>query len=92
MSLLNTYEEMIKEATDFEETNERVDFLVKVAAYAEELLEAEYQEDYSAEDVEKLAGALIEMQLEHEEEVEKVAELDEAGRIMARAFMSELED
>ena len=48
-------------------------------------------EQYTEDDVIKLACAMIDHDLEVEDNMEKVAELDEAGRIMARAFLSELQ-
>ncbi len=90
MSLLATYEEMKKEAEVNEELQERIEVLEKYASAAEEMLEAEYGDSYEAGDVEKLASALIDADLVAEEEAEKVAELDESGRIMAKAFIDEL--
>jgi len=91
MSLINTYNEMVKEAEVDESVNERVEILEKYASAAEEMLDAEYGENYDANDVQKLAAALIDRDLEAEEDYEKIAELDTAGRIMARAFIDELE-
>jgi len=92
MSLIDTYNEMVKEAEVNEVVEDRLNILEKYAAAAEELLEAEYGESYEAGDVEKLASALIENDLYKEEEYEKVAELDVAGRIMARSFIDELQN
>lgn len=95
MSLLARYEEMQKLAAEQQaaeqEQIEKVAFLTKYASAAEELLEKEYGNDYNADDVEKLAEYLIVADMEASEEAEKVAEYDEAGRIMARAFMDEVQ-
>ena len=102
MNLLEVYEEMVKTATEAEAAeevqaeeqatvDERVEVLAKYATAADKLLADEYGEDYGEEDVEKLAAMMIEHDVEQEEIVEKVAELDQAGRIMARAFKDELE-
>jgi hypothetical protein len=69
---------------------ERVDSLTKIAAASEELLEAEYGDDYEAEDVAKLAMTLIEMEAEAQEEAEKYAEFEEAGAVMATSFYETL--
>jgi hypothetical protein len=92
--LLDVYENMQKEAEANVEQNalemERADVITKYASFAEETL-VEQGEQYTEEDVIKLATAMIDHDLEVEEQMEKVAELDEAGRIMARAFLSELQ-
>jgi lysyl-tRNA synthetase class II len=90
MSLIDTYNEMVKESEVNEELQERVEVLEKYASAAEELLENEYGDNYDANDVQKLAEALIDYDLQAEEEQEKIAELDAAGRIMARSFLDEL--
>ncbi len=90
MSLLDTYNEMQKTAEQNAEVVEQIEVLEKYAGAAEQLLNEEYGEDYTAEDVEKLASALIDNDLVAQEEQEKIAELDAAGRIMARSFMDEL--
>jgi len=92
MSLLETYEAMQKEAQVEQEKQERVEMLVKYASAAEELLEKEYGTDYQAEDVEKLAENLIALDMQTQEEQEKVAEYTEAGRIIARAYIEELKN
>ena len=91
MSLLQTYENMQKTAEADEVMQDRVEVLEKYASLSEEMLEAEYGTDYNEADVEKLASALIDNDLTVEEEVEKVAELETSGRIMARAFIAELQ-
>lgn len=89
MSLLDTYNEMQKEAEVTAEKIEKIEILEKYASVAEELLSSEY-DDYTAENVEKLASALIDHDMEVEEEQEKIAELDAAGRIMAKAYLDEI--
>lgn len=102
VNLLEVYENMVKtaekeavveEANAEEETvvNERVEVLAKYAAAADQLLTDEYGDDYGEEDVEKLASMMLQHDVEQEDAMEKVAELDQAGRIMARAFRDELE-
>ncbi len=102
MNLLDVYDNMVKSAEDeavSEEANaeeeaainERVEVLAKYAAAADQLLTDEYGKDYGEEDVEKLASMMLQHDVEQEEVMEKVAELDQAGRIMARAFKDELE-
>jgi len=90
-NLTELHEEMLKQAAENEKMQETVNVLVKYASYAEELLEERFGEDYTADDVEKLAEALIDNDLAVEAEQEKVAEYDELGRIMARGFLNELE-
>ncbi|HNW88159.1 MAG TPA: hypothetical protein PKN48_00720 [Bacteroidales bacterium] len=89
--LIDVYGELVKEA-EVKVAEEKVAELAKYAEAADTLLAAEYGDDYNAEDVEKLAS----MMYEHDmgivpQETEKVAELQEAGRIMARAFIEELQ-
>ncbi|HEC67166.1 hypothetical protein LCGC14_1399900 [marine sediment metagenome] len=98
MSLLKTYE-LMKQAEqevevsteEQEKVAEEMEVLAKYAEAAEEGLKAEFGEDYSLEDVEKLAEMLIQRDLEIEDEEVKVAELAEAGQIMAQAFAEELQ-
>lgn len=70
---------------------ERADVLQKYASVADELLAKEYGDDYKENDVVELAQHLINHDIEQEQAQEKVAEYAEAGAIMARAFLSELE-
>jgi pyridoxine 5'-phosphate synthase PdxJ len=98
MSLLERYEVM-KQANEEveisteeqEKVAEEMEILAKYAEAAEEGLKAEFGEDYTLEDVEKLAEMLIQRDLEIEDEEEKVAELTEAGQVMAHAFAEELQ-
>jgi hypothetical protein len=98
MSLLERYE-LMKQAEqetevseeEVKEAGERMELLAKYAEVAEEGLKAEFGDKYEFEDVEKLASMLIEKDLEGDEEEVKVAELVEAGQIMAAAFAEELQ-
>lgn len=93
-SLLETYNAMVKEAEELqpvlEEQNEQMEVLAKYAAAADELLANEYGNNYTKEDVEELATMLINHDAGIQEQQEKVAELYEAGVIMAKAFKAEL--
>jgi len=104
MGLLSVYENMVasqnKEAEKVaaqQPTNqepdivdERLEVLEKYAELADNLLEKEYGKDYEENDVVKLAQLLINHDVEVQEQMEKVAELHEAGIIMAKAFKAEL--
>ena len=57
---------------------------------AEELLTKEFGDKMNPSAVEKLATYLIEQDIEQAAAREKVAELDESGRVIARAFVDEL--
>ncbi|MAH42817.1 hypothetical protein CL614_03770 [archaeon] len=100
-NLMDTYQKMQKSATEVaaaeslekeaqEITNARVEVLAKYAEAANGVLTEEYGEDYTEEDVAKLAAYLIDRDIDEEENVEKVAEYVEAGQIMARSFVEEL--
>ena len=101
-NLLNTYENMIasareqeaeKEATAQETAvvEERIAVLEKYATTADGLLSDEYGEDYTEEDVTKLATMMINKDIEDEATAEKVSDYVEAGKIMARSFKAELD-
>jgi len=101
MGLLERYELMKQAELEAQKVNEvseeetkiaaeRMDVLAKYAEFADEALKAEYGDDYEYSDVEKLAEMLIANDLQIEEEEEKVAELVEAGQIMAQSFAEEL--
>ena len=81
-------EEAIKEAQALD--NARVEVLTKYASAADELLAQEYGDDYEEGDVVELAQKMINHDIQEEENQEKVAEYVEAGQVMARAFISEL--
>jgi hypothetical protein len=90
MSLLTVYENMQKEAEVKALIQERVDVIEKYASLAEGLLQQEYNKDYTQDDVVELADKMIQHDLAVEDQLAKVAEYDEAGRIMARSFVEEL--
>lgn len=90
MNLLEQYENMLKEAEVDQEKTAEMEVLEKYASVAEELLEENYGDDYNAKDVEDLAYGLIEKDAAEEEAMEKIAEIDQMGRIMAHAFVDEL--
>jgi hypothetical protein len=94
--LIDTYNEMLKQAEEKEVLTERVSILEKYATLAEEQLQAKYPNNYNKADVVELADQMIqhdisieENQAKQAEVIEKIAELDEAGRIMARSFWNE---
>lgn len=83
----------VKEAEMAEQTKlaeGRVEVLNKFAEYAAELLESEYPGTWTREEQAKLAVALIERAVQEDSEAEvmdaKIAELQQAGTIMADAF------
>ena len=101
MSLLNTYENMVKSAQQTAEqeeiekqaaavVDERVEVLAKYAEAADGILAEEYGEDYTEEDVTKLASYMLDQDIQEEENMSKVAEYVEAGQVMARSFVEEL--
>ena len=89
-NLMNVYEGMQKKAVLDKEAQERVEILTKYASVAEEMLSDKHGDDYEASDVTKLAEYLIDSDMESFEAQEKVAEYVEAGQIMARSFLSEI--
>lgn len=89
-NLLEVYEDMLKQAEEQELVNERVEFLAKYAAAAEELLQAEYPNNYAKEDVIALADRLIDHDVQVSELQEKTAELDAQGREMAHDYIKEV--
>jgi predicted transcriptional regulator len=101
MGLLDVYNNMINSQQETEKiaeaqaqateiVDERMQVLEKYAELADNLLAEEYGNDYEKDDVVKLANLLINHDLEVQEQMEKVAELHEAGIIMAKAFKAEL--
>jgi len=98
MGLLERYE-LMKQAEqetqvseeEMKVASERMDILAKYAEVADEALKAEFGDDYTLEDVEKLAEMLINNDLQVDEEEVKVAELVESGKILAHAFAEELQ-
>jgi len=102
MSNLLTKYELIKEAQAAQElektaTAEELEIIEKYATAADDLLAMEYGNDYTAEDVEKLATMMInhdasEASAPVEEDVEKIAALEEAGQIIALSFLETLKN
>ena len=101
MSLLDTYNSMLaqsqaQQVEEVEKTaaatevDERIAVLEKYAALADDLLEQEHGSEYTEDDVVKLAQLMINHDIQVQEEQEKVAELHDAGIIMAKAFKEEL--
>ena len=84
-------EDQVKEAEASQAVDERVEVLAKYAEAADGLLAEEYGEDYEEADVEKLATLMINYDIDQEEAMDKVAEFEEAGQIMAHAFAQELD-
>lgn len=100
-SLLEIHDELLKAASAqtvvAEEeaeakvvVDERVEVLTKYAEAADTLLAKEYGDKYEQKDVEELASMMISHDMEQEDNIEKVAEYDDAGRIIARAFYDEI--
>jgi hypothetical protein len=98
--LLATYDRMVDAQPASAEELEKIATISKYAELSDELLAEKYGNDYTAADVEELAGLLIEhdaevfekeAELEEMEKEAAVAELYEAGAIMARGFHAELE-
>jgi hypothetical protein len=89
--LLDVYNQMVKEAEEAEIAEDRAVELCKYAEAADQLLAAEYGDDYTEADVEKLAEKMFINDKTIEAEEAKVAEWQEAGRVMARAFIEELQ-
>jgi len=91
MSLLEKHEQLLKLAEKQELQQERINIIVKYAEFAESKLAEAYGEDYTEDDVTELADKLINYDLAVAAEQEKVAEYDQLGRIVARAFLDEVE-
>ena len=100
-NLLEVYDNMMKTAGEAEAEKqaedravavdqEKIKVLTKYAEAADSLLAEEYGDDYEEADVEKLAEMMIDYDLEQEEAMDKVAEYHQAGQIMARGFIAEV--
>ena len=89
-NLLEVYEDMLKQAEAQELVNERVEFLAKYASAAEELLQAEYPNNYEKSDIIELADRLIAHDTSVAEMQEKTASLEEQGRAMAQDYVEAL--
>jgi hypothetical protein len=70
---------------------QRIQFLEKYAALAENLLTQNYGQEYTSEDVEKLAEALINMDVERAAEFERVEEIVKQARYTAKGFVDEID-
>lgn len=71
---------------------QRIQFLEKYAALAEDLLSKEYGKEYTPQDVEKLAGALIDMDIKRAAEFERVEEIVKQARYTAKGFAAEIDN
>ena len=71
---------------------QRIQFLEKYAALAEDLLYKEYGTEYTPEDVEKLAEALIDMDVKRAAEYERVEEIVKQARCTAKGFATEIDN
>lgn len=65
--------------------NERLKVLEEYAEAADGLMAEEYGKDYTEADVVKLAELMIQNDMEQEENLEKIAELEDQGKIMGNA-------
>ena len=92
MSLLDTYNQMVKEASaDTGNDDETLGVIEKYASAANELLAQEYGDgNYTEDDVVKVAEALIEEDSTEEYNREKVAEAYELGQIVYAGFRDAL--
>lgn len=94
MGLLDVYENMVGQAYEQEKVasvqSEEMQVIEKYASVADNLLAREFGNNYEEQDVIKLAQMLISNDIYQQEQIEKVAELHEAGVVMARAFKNEL--
>ncbi len=71
---------------------QRIQFLEKYAARAEDLLSQKYGEKYTSEDVEKLAEALINMDVKRAAEFERIEEIVKQARYTAKGFATEIDN
>ncbi len=70
---------------------QRIQFLEKYAARAEDLLSQKYGEKYTSKDVEKLAEALINMDVKRAAEFERIEEIVKQARYTAKGFADEID-
>ena len=93
MDLLTVHTEMLKQAAEQAEQSqlveERVRVIEKYASVAKSLMNDFFPNNHTEDDVLEMADTLIQHDLQVEEQQQKVAELEEAGRIMARGFIAE---
>ena len=71
---------------------QRIQFLEKYAALAQDLLSEKYGKEYTPEDVEKLAEALIDMDVKRAAEYERVEEIVKQAQHTARGFAAEIDN
>lgn len=96
-NLLSVYEAMkaMEKTAEYNEQQRQADpteeIITKYAELADDLLYQEFGNDYNENDVVKLAEMMIENDAAIVEETEKVAELRQAGQIMAEEFIETLE-
>ena len=90
MNLLNVYNGMQKKAALDKVARERVEILTKYASLAEEMLSEKHGNNYNEKDVTKLSEYLIERDVQLHDAQEKIAEYTTAGKIMAKAFLDEV--
>lgn len=101
MNLLDVYNEMTKEAevaqtvetekvAETQEVDARMEYLEKYAELADALLTEDFGDNYTEEDVVKLAEEMIRHDIEQEQAMEKVAEAYQIGVIIAKGLKAEL--
>lgn len=88
MGLLELYDNMTKKAEETKVQSEQMAVIEEFAKLAEEQLKSEGK-TVTADEIATRTDALIQEALSVEEMQQKVAELDESGRVMARAFWDE---
>lgn len=71
---------------------QRIQFLEKYAARAENLLSEKFGKNYTSHDVEKLAEALIRLDVKRAANIDRVEELMKQARYTANAFVKEIDD
>jgi hypothetical protein len=88
MGLLELYDSMTKKAEETKVQSDQMAVIEEFAKLAEEQLKAEGK-TITADEIAVRTDSLIQEALAVEEMQQKVAELDESGRVMARAFWDE---
>jgi hypothetical protein len=71
---------------------QQIQFLEKYAALAEDLLSKKYGQDYTSADIEKLAEALITMDLERASELDRIEEITKCASYLAKGFSDEIDN
>ena len=74
-SLIGTFNDMVKEA----EESSKIELLAKYAEAAVELMQAEFPNNHTPQDVLELADALIQNDIAVAEQGEKLASFEQAG-------------